>query len=132
MPMTEILEALMLTAFSVSWYCSIWKMLSTGQASGKSLGFVVLICLGYLCGIGSKIVGWSDTGMLSSLIFLYVWNLGVTAFDAWLVYTLSRHPRPPVLRFSHLFRARAVPETLHARFEGGPALQGKHGAVGQK
>ena len=33
----------MLTAFSVSWYCSIWKMLRTGQASGKSLGCDLLI-----------------------------------------------------------------------------------------
>lgn len=91
--MTEILEALMLTAFSASWYCSIWKMMSTGQASGKSLGFVLLICVGYLCGIGSKLAGWSDTGVLSNLIFLYTWNLGVTAFDAWLVFSLSRQLR---------------------------------------
>ena len=95
--MNEILEATMLTAFSASWYCSIWKMLSTGQARGKSLGFVLLISFGYLCGIGSKLVGWSQSGDLSNLIFLYGWNLAVTGCDAWLVYRLSRQPHVPFM-----------------------------------
>lgn len=88
--MTDFLEAAMLTAFSVSWYCSIWKMLTTGRASGKSLSFVLLICAGYICGIGSKVVMFVETGATSSLVLLYAWNLLVTGFDAFLVYYYGR------------------------------------------
>lgn len=84
--MTALLEATMLGAFSVSWYCSIWKMLATGRASGKSLGFVLLIVSGYVCGILSKVSLYFETGVLSALILLYSWNLLVTAFDAFLVW----------------------------------------------
>jgi hypothetical protein len=90
--MTAILEATMLAAFSVSWYCSIWKMLATKRASGKSLGFVLLIVGGYVCGILSKLALYVDTGHLSALIALYSWNLLVTAFDAFLVWHFHRKP----------------------------------------
>lgn len=83
--MASLLEAAMLGAFSISWYCSIWKMLRTRQAAGKSLGFVLLICLGYVCGIASKIALYLDTGVWSALILLYIWNLLVTGLDAFLV-----------------------------------------------
>jgi len=88
--MTAFLEATMLAAFSVSWYCSIWKMLTTRRASGKSLGFVLLIVGGYVCGILSKLALYIDTGHLSALIALYSWNLLVTAFDAFLVWHFHR------------------------------------------
>lgn len=88
--MSPLLEAVMLGAFSISWYCSIWKMLRTRQASGKSLGFVLLICLGYVCGIASKLALYRDTGVWSELILLYIWNLLITGFDAWLVVQFTR------------------------------------------
>jgi hypothetical protein len=88
--MSAILEAAMLGAFSISWYCSIWKMLRTRQAAGKSLGFVLLICFGYLFGIASKIALYGDTGVWSELILLYIWNLLVTGFDAYLVVRFTR------------------------------------------
>jgi len=88
--MTAILEAAMLATFSVSWYCSIWRMLTTGHAHGKSLGFVLFICTGYVCGILSKISLFMETGTLSGLILLYTWNLLVTGFDAFLVYHYTR------------------------------------------
>lgn len=88
--MSAILEAAMLGAFSVSWYCSIWKMLRTRQAAGKSLGFVLLICFGYVFGIASKLALYRDTGVWSELILLYVWNLLVTGFDAYLVVRYTR------------------------------------------
>jgi hypothetical protein len=88
--MSAFLEAAMLGAFSISWYCSIWKMLRTRQAAGKSLGFVLLICFGYVCGIASKIALYRETGVMSELILLYIWNLLVTGFDAYLVVRFSR------------------------------------------
>ncbi len=107
--MTALLEAAMLAAFSVSWYCSIWKMLTTKRASGKSLGFVLLIVAGYVCGILSKLALYSETGELSALIALYSWNLLVTAFDAFLVWYYHRHA------------AEGVPYALMVKLERGTA-----------
>ena len=81
----EFLEAGMLLLFSISWYWSIAKMLSVRAAIGKSAMFVIFICAGYALGIGSKLVGWQQTGILSPLIWLYSWNLAVTLFDLALV-----------------------------------------------
>lgn len=91
--MTDFLEASMLTAFSISWYWSIWKMVRTREASGKSLGFVLLIVVGYVCGIASKISGYFETGVLSPLIYLYLWNFVVIGFDAWLVVRFGKAHR---------------------------------------
>jgi ABC-type spermidine/putrescine transport system permease subunit II len=94
--MSPLLEAAMLGDFSISWYCSIWKMLRTRQASGKSLGVVLLICFGYICGITSKLALYRETGVWSELILHYIWNLVVTGFDAWLVVQFTREA--PVYR----------------------------------
>lgn len=88
--MQHTLEAAMLISFSLSWYWSIAKMLSTGQAAGKSAFFVVLICTGYVAGIASKLVSLQATGALGPLVWLYAWNLAVTAFDLFLVIVLTR------------------------------------------
>jgi len=89
--MQDSLEALMLFTFSIIWYWSIAKMLTTRQATGKSAFFVVLICTGYMAGIASKLVGWQMSGVLSPLIYLYCWNLIVTAVDLLLVLHFTRH-----------------------------------------
>jgi len=89
----ETLEGLMLVSFSVSWYWSIAKMVQTKVAAGKSLYFVLMICFGYVLGISSKVVAWRELSDLSPLIWVYGWNLVVTAFDALLVVRYSR-PRP--------------------------------------
>jgi hypothetical protein len=87
----SLFESAMLLAFSMSWYCSIWKMLSTRKACGKSLGVVSLICIGYICGITSKIIiaGGEDT--LPPVTALYAWNLLVTSADAALVIYYSKY-----------------------------------------
>jgi len=86
----EALEGLMLVSFSVSWYWSIAKMVRTKVAAGKILYFVLMICFGYVLGISSKLVAWQEFGELSALIWVYAWNLLVTAFDAFLVVRYSR------------------------------------------
>jgi hypothetical protein len=86
----EILEGMMLVSFSISWYWSVAKMLRSKVASGKSLLFVLMICFGYILGISSKLVAWQNVGVLSPLIWVYAWNLLVTAYDAALVVHYSR------------------------------------------
>lgn len=91
--MSELLEAIMLVAFSTGWYCSIFKMMRTREARGKSLPFVLVICFGYLCGVVSKLLIWSETGMLPPIVWLYALNAAVIAVDAFLVLRYSRLAR---------------------------------------
>lgn len=88
---SEIFELLMLLGFSVSWYWSISKMLVSKTASGKSIAFVILICIGYCFGIASKLAVFRESGHLSPVIWLYCWNLLVTSIDAILVVYYSRN-----------------------------------------
>lgn len=91
----EVLEAMMFISFSISWYWSIAKMMQTKLASGKSIPFVLLICLGYVFGIGSELITWQEVGTLSLLFWIYLWNLNVIAFDALLVIHYARRRSPP-------------------------------------
>jgi len=94
MSIVEYFEALMLLCFSISWYWSIAKMISSKVATGKSLQFVLMICVGYTFGIISKILLWQSSGDLSLLIWVYGWNFIVTSFDALLVIYYSRRVLP--------------------------------------
>ena len=85
----EIFEAAMLLCFSVSWYWSIARMLRVRAAVGKSSFFVLLICTGYIFGIAAKLAVWQASGELSALVWLYAWNLAVTAVDLALVLHFS-------------------------------------------
>ena len=51
-----IFEFLMLCCFGFSWPFSIAKSLKSRSAKGKSLGFMLLVELGYVFGITHKIL----------------------------------------------------------------------------
>lgn len=104
--MAPLLEAAMLCAFSISWYCSIWKMLRTRQAARKSLGFLLMICLGYVFGIASKVAWYQDTGVWSELILLYVWSVLVTGFSTCLVVHFTRRTQGLAVRVAPSGSAR--------------------------
>ena len=92
----EILQALMFFSFSASWYCSIAKLLRTKSATGKSLSFALMVCVGYGLGIASLMLAWRGGGQLNPLIYIFSWNLMVTIFDALLVIRYSRPSRVSV------------------------------------
>jgi hypothetical protein len=94
MSTTEILEAAMLLIFSLSWCCSVAKMLRCKVSSGKSILFVMLVCLGYALGLCSKLWAWRQTGQFSAVAFIYGWNLFITACDALLVHHYARDGSP--------------------------------------
>jgi len=50
----QILEATMLICFGISWPIAILKTLRVRKVTGKSVGFLTLIFIGYLAGIGAK------------------------------------------------------------------------------
>jgi hypothetical protein len=114
MSIPEMLEAAMLLVFSMSWCCSVAKMLACKVSAGKSLVFVLLVFSGYAIGLCAKLILWKQSGQLSAVIFVYGWNMLVVGFDAVLVRryarcgdaaTLSTAPVEPAGPPSRRFRA---------------------------
>ena len=89
----EIFEALMLLCFSIGWYWSIARMIRVQAAIGKSMSFVMLITAGYALGVSSKLLAWQAGAPLSPLVWLYAWNMLVTATDLALVIYFTRRGR---------------------------------------
>ena len=75
----SIFEAMMLICFGASWPFAVMKTYKTKNAKGKSIRFLVLIIIGYLCGIIHKILYTLDI-----VIILYVVNLLLVSADLFL------------------------------------------------
>ena len=73
--MAEILEVCMVLCFGISWPASIIKSYRARTAKGKSLLFIVMIGIGYVCGIAAKLFHFAATGDLRYPIFFYILNL---------------------------------------------------------
>ena len=52
--MAEILEIIMILCFGASWPMNVMKSYKARTAKGKSLGFLLMIIIGYIAGIISK------------------------------------------------------------------------------
>ena len=75
--MTDLLEALTIFCFGLSWPISIRKSIVSRTAKGKSLFFEVFLLIGYACGIARKIIQVTEgsSGFLFYLsFFFYVLN----------------------------------------------------------
>ncbi|MCI7812444.1 MAG: hypothetical protein SO016_06515 [Lachnospiraceae bacterium] len=89
--MTDLLEALMILCFGLSWPISIRKSWISRTAKGKSLFFEFFIWIGYIFGIARKIILWSNsTGSLGWLFYLgwffYVLNIVEITIDMGLYF----------------------------------------------
>lgn len=69
--MAEIMETAMLICFGFSWPINVYKNYRARTAKSMSLGFILLIILGYLAGITAKIVA----GRINYVLAVYVINL---------------------------------------------------------
>ena len=74
----EILEILMVVCFGFSWPMNVIKSYHARTTKGKSLGFLLMICIGYVFGIASKIIGGSYKWYV---MFFYVLNLCMVSLD---------------------------------------------------
>lgn len=74
----EFLEILMVVCFGFSWPMNVMKSYKARTTKGKSLGFLVMICIGYVCGIASKVIGGSYKWYV---MFFYVLNLCMVLLD---------------------------------------------------
>lgn len=73
--MSEILEIIMIASFGLSWPANVIKSYKARTAKGKSILFLILIFLGYIAGIASKLTNsmymahFTENGMFCFSIF---------------------------------------------------------------
>ena len=80
--MTNLLEALMILCFGLSWPISIRKSWISRTAKGKSLFFEFFIWIGYVFGIARKVILWMEAGSAgTSLDWLF--------YLGWFFYILN-------------------------------------------
>jgi len=93
---TDLLEALTIFCFGLSWPISIRKSYISRTAKGKSLFFEVFILIGYAFGITRKIIqtlgGSSGFIFVLSFIF-YVINFIAISIDVGLYFRNTRLDR---------------------------------------
>ena len=91
--MADLLEALMLICFGLSWPMSIYKSLKSRTARGKSLTFEIIIWIGYMIGIIRKGVLINSGENFDWLFYLalafYIINLVQITFDM-LIYARNK------------------------------------------
>lgn len=88
--MSELLEILMVVSFGASWPLNVIKSYKARTTKGKSLWFLILIFVGYICGIASKLTAASFKWYV---LFFYVLNLIMVGIDLvlyWRNYQLDK------------------------------------------
>ena len=68
--MAEVLEAVMLICFGLSWPMNAYKNYKARTAAGTSWQFILLITLGYVAGIAAKFV----SGTINWVLIVYFIN----------------------------------------------------------
>ena len=74
---TDILEALTIFCFGLSWPFNIAKSLRSRTAKGKSLWFEVCIIVGYLCGLAGKFI----SGNVTYVAAFYILDIAMVTTD---------------------------------------------------
>lgn len=87
--MAQLLEALMVVSFGISWPLSIVKSYRAKTARGKSVLFLLLIIFGYICGIASKLA----SGNITYVFIFYCINLVMVSLDLALWFRNRRLDR---------------------------------------
>lgn len=82
--MAEILEVVMIVSFGASWPLNVIKSYKARTTKGKSLAFLLLIFLGYVAGIVSKLVNdgyMAQIGHKWYVLFFYILNFIMVGAD---------------------------------------------------
>lgn len=92
--MLNLLEALMIICFGLSWPVSIYKSYTSRTAKGKSLGFEVIIWAGYVFGIIRKLLQLHGGGTFDGMFWLgfvfYLINITEVTIDICLYFRNCR------------------------------------------
>ena len=87
--LAEILEFGMLFAFGFSWPFAIARTYKAKRVDGKSPAFMIIVLVGYLCGIGAHLV----EGTKLWLCFVYLIDMALVSTDLTLYFHYSRMQR---------------------------------------
>ena len=90
MEVYELMEVCMIVAFGCSWPVNVVKSYRMRTTQGKSLAFLLLIFVGYLCGIAGKLL---SPGYKWYVLFFYILNCAMVSVDLLLYvrnYRLDR------------------------------------------
>ena len=90
---TDLLEALTIFCFGLSWPISIRKSYISRTAKGKSLFFEVFLLIGYMFGIIRKIIqtaGGSSGFIFFLSFFFYILNFVEISIDVALYFRNTR------------------------------------------
>ncbi len=92
-----LLEGVMLTCFGLAWPLANLRMLRTGRAEGKGLGFTLIIFCGYLAGAAAKIALNTQATVLAPVFWLYALNATSVGLNLFLQWHLGRlHRQSPI------------------------------------
>ena len=87
---TDLLEAITIFCFGLSWPLSIRKSYVSRTAKGKSLFFQIFILVGYAVGIVRKLIQFTQMDASGFIFFLsaifYVLNFIMIAIDVCLYF----------------------------------------------
>ncbi len=75
--MSEFFEGIMLICFGCSWPMSVFRNIKAKSAKNMSLGFIVLIIVGYIAGISAKVINRN----YSFILFVYAFNLFIVSIN---------------------------------------------------
>ncbi|MBQ3138610.1 MAG: hypothetical protein IJB68_03740 [Ruminococcus sp.] len=75
--MGQILETIMLVCFGFSWPLNVIKAYKARTTKGTSLPFIILIIIGYVAGILSKII----SGQINYVLIAYILNLAIVSVN---------------------------------------------------
>lgn len=94
---TDLLEAITIFCFGLSWPLSIRKSYVSRTAKGKSLFFQVFILIGYAVGIVRKLIQFTSMDASGFIFFLsaifYVLNFIMISIDVCLYFRNTKLDR---------------------------------------
>jgi hypothetical protein len=82
----SIFEAIMLICFGAAWPLSIYRSYKSRKTGGKSIGFLIVIVVGYIAGIINKIINAPN----DYVIYLYILNVAMVSADI-VLYFRNKH-----------------------------------------
>ena len=93
MSIPQLCEAAMLCLFGCSWPFNIAKSIRAKTAKGKSVGFELLIFVGYVIGLFGKLYAFKQTGTLAYSTWFYIADILMVSVDLALYFVNARRDR---------------------------------------